>query len=60
QDEYLKSIKESGFGNIEIKKTKTIVLPDELLLKYLSKEEIENYKRKIKGIYSITVTGYKN
>jgi len=60
QDEYLSIIKESGFGNIEIRKTKTIVLPDELLLKYLSKEEIENYKRKIKGIYSITVTGYKN
>ncbi len=59
QDEYLNIIKETGFNDIEIKKTKVIDLPDELLLNYLSAAEIENYKKKIEGIYSITVVAYK-
>ena len=59
QDEYLDIIKETGFNDIEIKKTKIIDLPDELLLKYLSASEIENYKKKIEGIYSITVVANK-
>ncbi len=59
QDDYINIIKETGFSDIEIKKVKTINLPDELLLKYLSSAEIENYKQKIEGIYSITVVAYK-
>ena len=59
QDEYLNVIKETGFRDIEIKKTKVIDLPDDLLLKCLSPDEIENYKKKIEGIYSITVVAYK-
>lgn len=60
QDEYINIINETGFKDVEIKKTKTIALPDELLLKYLSPDEIENYKKKIEGIYSITVVANKN
>ncbi len=60
QDEYLDIIKNTGFTNIEIKKTKTIDLPDELLMQYLSPEGIESYKQKIEGIFSITVVAYKN
>jgi SAM-dependent methyltransferase len=60
QDEYLDIIKETGFTNIEIKKTKTIDLPDELLMHYLSPEGLESYKQKIDGIFSITVVAYKN
>jgi len=59
QDEYLNIIKESGFKDIEIKKIKIIDLPDEMLLKYLSAGEVNNYKQKIEGIYSITVVAYK-
>ncbi len=60
QDEYIDIIKETGFKEVEIKKIKVIDLPYELLIRYLSLNEIENYKKKIEGIYSITVVGYKN
>jgi arsenite methyltransferase len=60
QNKYLNIIKETGFTNVEIKKTKVIELPDKLLSKYLKPDEIENYKQKIEGIYSITVVAYKN
>ena len=60
QDEYLRIIKETGFRNIEIKRTKVIELPDEVLKDYLSDSEIENFKKKQVGIFSITVVGYKN
>jgi arsenite methyltransferase len=35
QEEYLAIIKEAGFINTEIKKTKTIELPDDVLIQYL-------------------------
>ena len=60
QDEYLEIIKKAGFTNSEIKKTKTIELPDEVLTKYLSSNQIKDFKEKQFGIFSITVVGYKN
>lgn len=60
QDEYLGIIKETGFKNIEIKKTKVIELPDEVLRDYISDSEIEMFKKNNTGIFSITVVGYKN
>jgi arsenite methyltransferase len=60
QDEYLGIIKQTGFVNVDIKKTKVIELPDEILRKYLDDKGIELYKEKVKGIFSITVVGYKN
>ncbi len=60
QEEYLKIIEEAGFKNIEIKKSKRIDLPDELLNKYLTDQGIAEYKKNMKGIFSITVVGYKN
>ncbi len=59
QEEYLNSIKKSGFSSVEIKKTKTIQVPREMLLQYLSSEEIEEMHKQEFGIYSITVVGYK-
>ena len=41
QDEYLSIIKETGFANIEIKKTKVIELPDDVLKEYLNDSEVE-------------------
>lgn len=52
---YLGIIKEAGFKNIQIKKERRIELPDELLLKYIHNEELENYKTSGSGIYSITI-----
>ncbi|EFK97401.1 protein containing Methyltransferase type 11 domain [sediment metagenome] len=59
QEEYLKIIDEAGFKNTEIEKTKVIELPDEVLKQYLSTEEIELFREKKTGIFSITVTSYK-
>lgn len=60
QDEYLKIIEKNGFKNVELKKSKRIELPENLLSKYLSDEGIKEYKENLKGIFSITVVGYKN
>ena len=60
QDEYLGVIKETGFKDIEIKRTKVIELPDELLKDYLNNLEIEKFRNNKIGIFSITVVGYKN
>lgn len=60
QDEYLGIIKETGFVNVEIKKTKVIQLPDDVLREYLSDSEIEKFKKNKVGIFSITVVGFKN
>jgi len=59
QEEYLGIIKSAGFINAEIKKTKTIELPNEVLTKYLNEDQIQEFKAKKVGIYSITVVGYK-
>jgi len=59
QDEYLKIIEQAGFKNVEIKKTKVIELPDNILEEYLSREGMKTYKESKIGIFSITVVGYK-
>jgi len=59
RSEYLKIITEAGFKNIEIKKEKKIELPDDLLLTYMSADELEQFKNGSTGIFSITVTGDK-
>ncbi len=57
--EYLRIIEESGFVNVEVKKEKKIEIPDELLLKYMSAEELKKFSNGETGIFSITVTGKK-
>ncbi len=59
QSEYLKIIEEAGFKNIEIKKSKKINLPEELITMFLSDQGLKDYKKNLKGISSITVVGYK-
>lgn len=59
QDEYLNIIEQAGFKNVEIKKSKVIELPDNVLKNYLSEEEINIFKENQIGILSITVVGYK-
>ncbi|MCJ7553043.1 MAG: arsenite methyltransferase [Ignavibacteriaceae bacterium] len=60
QEEYLSLIEQAGFVNVEIKKTKTIELPDEVLLQYLNAEQLKEFKENQVGIFSITVVGYKS
>jgi len=59
QDEYLKILNEAGFINVEVKKTKVIELPDDVLKNYLSEEEINIFRENKIGIFSITVVGYR-
>jgi len=60
QEEYMDIIKQSGFQNVEVKKSKRIDLPNDLLKNYLDEEGIKSYKENVEGIFSITVVGYKN
>ena len=59
QADYLGLIKETGFTSIEIKKTKMITLPDEVLVEYLSPEQIADFRNSGIGIFSITVVAVK-
>jgi SAM-dependent methyltransferase len=59
RSEYMSIISEAGFKNLQIKKEKKIELPDELLLTYMSADELTKFKSGSTGIFSITVTGDK-
>lgn len=56
---YLELIEANGFENITIQKEKTIEVPDDILLKYLSAEELAAFRNGTSGIYSITVFAQK-
>lgn len=56
---YLELISQNGFENITIQKEKPIYIPDDILLKYLSPEELQNFRAGKTGIYSITVFAQK-
>jgi len=58
-NEYLQIIENTGFKNTIIHKQKVISIPDEVLENYLSKSEMEDFKNGDTGIFSITVSGYK-
>lgn len=59
KEAYLDIIEKAGFSNIHIRKEKEIILPDEILTKYLSKSEFSEFKSGDTGIYSITVFAVK-
>jgi arsenite methyltransferase len=57
--EYLNIIRQTGFVNIDIRKEKKMTLPDEILLQYISPDEIQEWKESGVGIYSINVYAEK-
>ena len=59
KDEYLGFIKEQGFADITIQKEKVITIPDDILSKYLSADELAKVHAKDIGIFSITVFAAK-
>ncbi len=59
KDVYLELIKINGFKNITVQKEKAIVIPDDILRKYLSEIEIGNFKSGKTGIFSVTVFAEK-
>lgn len=59
KNDYLYHIKEAGFENTTIQKEKTIAIPEDILSKYLSEAEINNFQSGETGIFSITVYAEK-
>ncbi|NDW19517.1 methyltransferase domain-containing protein [Dysgonomonas sp. 216] len=59
REDYLGEIEKANFVNIKIERTKTVLIPDEVLEEHLDKSTIEKYKAGNVGIYSITVTGVR-
>ena len=58
-DEYLDIINKQGFKNVTVHKQKEIAIPEEVLLNYLTKAEVEEFKNGDTGIFSITVSAQK-
>ncbi|MBB6680608.1 arsenite methyltransferase [Aequorivita sp. 609] len=59
KQEYLQFIQDAGFVNVQIQKEKPIVIPDDILEKYLSNEEVNAFNNSDTGIFSITVYAEK-
>lgn len=59
KDEYLSTIQQAGFRNVEVKKEKTIFLPDHFLLQYLTQNELIDFRHSGVQVLSITVNGSK-
>lgn len=60
KDEYLSIIQQTGFSAITVQKEKRITLPDDILIDYLSVEQIQEFKNGKTGIFSITVYAEKS
>lgn len=58
-EEYLATIKNAGFKNISIHKQEKTLLPDNLVEKLLSEDEMKRYKNGEFGTVNITVSGTK-
>lgn len=59
KSDYLQLIKDAGFSEIEVKKSKPITIPVEVLAEYLDQDGINNFNKSNTGIFSITVTAIK-
>ncbi len=56
---YMDLIKTNGFTNITVQKDKAIIIPDDILIQYLSAKQIETFNQHGAGITSITVYAEK-
>lgn len=55
RNEYLQLIADQGFINIQIQKEKPIIIPNEILSKYLSEIDVKAFNNRGVGIFSVTV-----
>jgi len=58
-NEYLGFVEKAGFKNIQIQKSRKLGLPNEILAKYFTPDEIKNFKTEDKGLFSINVYAEK-
>jgi len=56
---YLELIHANGFENVTIQKEKPIIIPNDILVNYLSAEEINKFNGGSTGIFSVTVFAQK-
>jgi arsenite methyltransferase len=59
KSEYLGYIEKQGFVNVTVQKEKTIVIPDDILEKYLSESALRQFQDSSMGIFSVTVYAEK-
>ena len=59
KEDYLGFIAECGFENLKLQKEKPIHVPDDILTKYLSEQELSDFRKGDSGIFSITVYAEK-
>lgn len=60
KDDYLELARQAGFENITIQKQKPILIPDNILLEYLSADELKAFVASGTGIFSITLYAEKS
>lgn len=60
KDEYIRMAREAGFLNLTIQKEKPIVIPDDILGRYLDEAALTRFKNGDTGIFSITLYGEKS
>lgn len=59
RDEYLALLQQAGFEEVRVEKQKPILIPDGILMEYLSAAELQAFRQNPAGIFSITVYGRK-
>jgi ubiquinone/menaquinone biosynthesis C-methylase UbiE len=57
--EYLDIVRKAGFKNLVIQIQKKMELDDAIYLKYFTGEEVENFRKSFRGIFSITLNAEK-
>ena len=58
KEDYLNIVRAAGFQALEVVKERQIELPDELLARHVSAEEIQAFRNSGTGIYSITLVAH--
>ncbi len=59
QEDYLQAIKDAGFKNIRITKERVINMPDDVLLNYVSPQELAEFKASDNAVVSLGVYAEK-
>ncbi len=59
KEDYLTMAREAGFEDLVVQKQKPILIPDNILLEYLSEQELKDFVTSGTGIISITLFGKK-
>lgn len=57
--EYLRIIADVGFVKVEVQKERPVEIPNETLIRFLSLDELREFRRNRVGIFSVTVYGEK-